>query len=592
MAGEQKGKAYEAFTKAVLERLVASGSLKGDIFWDQRPETMTIVPDLTVGDDEDHPTVVFLVTHSGSAKESEKKGWRNIGELAEEKVRLPTKPRVFNLIFDSVVKENLKKAQAASFDGQLVVGDLAYGNDLQKWIETHLSEFPRDKDEKVGFIKSRARRDATLKRLLDLFEKDLRTLSLKKPQPVLEAMWDMERTRKPNEAPVAKKTSVRRGMSKLLIFEDADVALRLFTGKRVRLEEVPDYAFDLGLARRAIGKASPADEEIMGAATMLGPALVTAVLAKAPLIEMAGWFSALRNVPHLNFMGEYVATEHASLCDPKELERRMVKLHADPEALVAGLATPDKWPPANVWLIEFLMELVKFESGNSTGFGYSQLAREVADPDGPAASLSRGDAEFLLSPWGHLSEWLHRVPDKPLPSGVIKGIAIVLSKRLEAMNPSKIRRDVAKINEAITKNILESKVCTYSGFDPNRLLIETAEPGVRREAVRSCFGERAALDGQATKTTVLRSKHTIINWQSCSDAGRDHKKKELCGRAVALRYSWDASKKEFVKRPGIKKLILVVDGTWRQGDLDALARAGWDEIFYPDQMEELKKAIV
>ena len=26
--------------------------------------------------------------------------------------------------------------------------------------------------------------------------------------------------------------------------------------------------------------------------------------------------------------------------------------------------------------------------------------------------------------------------------------------------------------------------------------------------------------------------------------------------------------------------------------IDALARAGWDEIFYPDQMEELRKAIV
>ena len=40
------------------------------------------------------------------------------------------------------------------------------------------------------------------------------------------------------------------------------------------------------------------------------------------------------------------------------------------------------------------------------------------------------------------------------------------------------------------------------------------------------------------------------------------------------------------------KLILVVDGTWQQSDLDALVRAGWDEIFYPDEMEKLATAIV
>ena len=47
-----------------------------------------------------------------------------------------------------------------------------------------------------------------------------------------------------------------------------------------------------------------------------------------------------------------------------------------------------------------------------------------------------------------------------------------------------------------------------------------------------------------------------------------------------------------MRRPGIEKLILVLDGTWRQNDLDSLLRAGWDEIFYPDEMDELAKAVV
>jgi hypothetical protein len=123
-------------------------------------------------------------------------------------------------------------------------------------------------------------------------------------------------------------------------------------------------------------------------------------------------------------------------------------------------------------------------------------------------------------------------------------------------------------------------------------LIESKVSGCKLEKIRSCFGEKAELPGQATKTTVLRKGKTLINWQSVSDAGRDHKKKELCGRAVALRYSWDATNKKFIKRPLVEKLLLVVDGTWRREDLLALARAGWDEIFYPDEMDKLVKAIV
>jgi len=39
-------------------------------------------------------------------------------------------------------------------------------------------------------------------------------------------------------------------------------------------------------------------------------------------------------------------------------------------------------------------------------------------------------------------------------------------------------------------------------------------------------------------------------------------------------------------------LILLLDGTWRQKDIDALVSAGWDEIYYPDEIDKLKEAIV
>ncbi len=87
---------------------------------------MTIEPDFTVGKDKDHPQFGFLITHSGSAKESEKKLWRNMGELVELKVFIKTQPFVYNIAFDSVMKEALKMVQDAAFDGQLIVGDQPY----------------------------------------------------------------------------------------------------------------------------------------------------------------------------------------------------------------------------------------------------------------------------------------------------------------------------------------------------------------------------------------------------------------------------------------------------------------------------------
>ena len=64
------------------------------------------------------------------------------------------------------------------------------------------------------------------------------------------------------------------------------------------------------------------------------------------------------------------------------------------------------------------------------------------------------------------------------------------------------------------------------------------------------------------------------------------------GREMALRYSWDPRIQEFVPRPGVRKLILLVDGTWREDDLDALARAGWGVITHPNEIARLVEAAV
>jgi hypothetical protein len=175
---------------------------------------------------------------------------------------------------------------------------------------------------------------------------------------------------------------------------------------------------------------------------------------------------------------------------------------------------------------------------------------------------------------------------------VLENICRVLSTKIMSLERENIRHLTSKIESQILKNLIEAKLVTYRGFEPLWWLINAEVRACQKIKIQACFAESAQLRGQAGKTTVASVKQTLINWQSVSDQGRDHKKKELCGRAVALRYTWDAESKKFMPRPGVKKLILVVDGTWRQDDLETLARAGWDEIFYPDEMNKLAQAIV
>lgn len=585
MAGERKGKTYEALVKVALDCLKAKGKITDDIFWNEKATGMTVTPDFTLGPDSDHPNAVLLITHSGSAKESEKKNWRNLGELAESKLRLQSVPRVFSVAFDSVVKDSLKAVGAAAFDGQLIVGDRPYGASLVKWIDSHHNSLPKDGDEKAEAIQDLIdKKDAKLTPLFSALLGDLKGL-LGKTNPALDSLWAMERKRTPGKASQAKTTSVRRGLSKLLIFEDLNLALRLYRGQKVNISDVPQYAFDLKLAGKAIARASGTDPEIASSISLLTDVQIRSIMEGFDASKVGAWLTTLRNTSHLEFMGKYVVKEYTALCDAVTLFDRLEILHRNPWALVDHSSVPTNWPPADVWLFTFIVELLKLAAATSNGYGYAQMEAEVAALPG----LPRpGDPVYRIN----LPDWVLRRNKLVLSSVVKRGIARCLSDRLRQITHAKLKVLCNSVSEACTNNILETKLTCYRMFDPLRDLIECSISGFSDVQIRACYAEAGGLAGSVAVMQVGAAKSTIINWQSATDEGKDHKVKELCGRAAALRYSWDSKANTFIQRPGIKKLCLVVDGTWTQSDLDTLALAGWDEIFYPDEMTKLAAAIV
>src|ERR1043165_3924226 len=338
MAGERKGKTYEALVKVALDQLKAKGVFSGDVFWNVKASGMTVTPDFTIGKDADSPNKVILITHSGSAKNSDMKAWRNLGELAECKLRLKSVPKVFSVGFDSIVKEKLKAVGAVSFDGQLIVGDRPYGQQLVKWIHKRHATLPADTDDKIdAFRDLLVKKHATFTPLFLAFLADLEALLLR-TNPALDSLWAMERKRSIGKAPIARKTYVRRGLSKLLVFEDIDTALQLFRGKPLPATQIPNYAYDLDFAKKFTvgtkGIAKAGDDEILGAVKLLTDAQIKSIYASFDIRKIVAWLTMLRNAPHLRFMADYVQSEYTKLCHPPTLLTRLTALRRNPWAHV------------------------------------------------------------------------------------------------------------------------------------------------------------------------------------------------------------------------------------------------------------------
>ncbi len=611
MAGERKGITYEAIVRVALEDLVRKGKLTGTVFWNEKPDAMTIEPDFTIGADKNHPTHVFLVTHSGSAKDSEKKFWRNIGELAEAKVRLTSPARVYSIAFDSVIKADLKALQGAVFDGQLLVGDADYGRRLQWWVEANSPGLPKDGDEKVDAIrdaiKDRSRADNP-KSLVDELVRDLGKL-VATSRTELDALWTMERKRAPGRAPAARDTFLRRGVGKLLLLDHPDDVDSSGRFKKGVPADVVESLKTMGLAGNSIGGPRVTDPQMLWALRSLSSDAL-AELHKARTIDRAAeWIDSLRTLAGVGDQLAYMAKHWSDMTTGAGLYGHLTRCHLNPHALCsAAVAAGSK----RVWLYHLIVEWVKLADGTRTEFGVAAFIaaltelrsnvahqREVKQILGRAPEW-RSEETVRLG----LQDWqsAHSGQKFTFKDDDLARVADALARKLKETKAPDPASDARRMTEALVQTVLEAKLLTYRNFKPFEMLLErelkkAGLVGSLEVAVRACFADAASaagakLDPRSSGTTVMRVKKTLINWQAAHHSHTNDKRKELCGRAPALRYSWDAKKGRYVGRPSTDKLLLIVDGTWRQDDLDALARAGWDEIFYPDEMDKLVKAIV
>jgi hypothetical protein len=602
MAGEKKGKTYEALFYLALRHLKMRGLIRENIYWNIAPTGISIEPDFTIGSDFNTPSCLFLLTHSGATGNSHMKFWRNVAEVVEAKTRLPQSVRVYSVAFDSNIKVNLRLIQDVIFDAQLFVEDQPYGKHLKHLCETNALMLPKQSAEKIAMLDSLD--DKNLNVYIKLLSDDVAEL-LKRKNVKLDQLWKLHRKQPRGIAPRARNTHARRGIGKMMLFNPPYSTL--FSESGVLMRKIPQRDLDtfsaIGLIVKTISNYVISDDELGWVVRNFKPAEIQAICDRQPRERMRIWIDQVMNIGTLqgtlawleNFWDEVICTD--------TLHKALIEVPEKGEA-------PTR--PSGPSLFQSIIEWIKLDSGTRTGYGIEKLLRDLDDlindenHRGTVERLAGGDLKWRSVDTIRLGlqDWYNPASSQKfqLYREDLARVADVLARRLKTIKAICASRDLKVIRDAILQSILETKLLTYWHLQPVESIIEIAcsNRGIRavkEKFAPACFAQLLIqsgikLDRRAGSTSVYYAGKTCIGWQSAHDSHTGDKRKELSGRAVALRYSWDQNHAQFIPRPGIEKLILVVDGTWRREDLVVLAGAGWDEIFYPDEMDKLAKAIV
>lgn len=585
MAGEVRGKVYEAITKVALEQAI-KGNRKGwKVLWHEQPDWISIEADLAVGRDKDTVDALVMVTHSTSEGYSQKKFWRNTGELFQWKTQGPQPVRVMSVLFNASVKPGVADVEKQLLDGTLVVQDEAYGNELIAYVKSHQKKFGDSDQARASYAQrlcdpSDDVFDSEFAKVVAELAKSLKGM-LKAQRIGLEQAWvQMKKMHDISVAsPKERNTYVRNGIAKLMIGEP-DLRSRIYdaiaNGGELSDDPVPDYAVTQGLLSEGIASAEVDDTEVISAVEVLGGDTCERVIARAPE-RMQDFILPLRAADNINVYSQFVVDQFDDLTTQAGMKRYLTKCFDDPMSILPGGTALDV-EPRDVWLFVYCMTLEKALQGKVVAYGLSNLATDTGYPE-------IGAGGFVIPPFVHRQ--------KPLSKDMLQEIARVFSKKISSIGKAKLGSSSFKV--AMKEMLIQRQryvLSTYRNFDPLAWLIEEklADAGVpvKRVTVPTFLKERAGVSS-ATSVFLKVGTDTLIYWQSVTEAGRIHKTKELSARFRATKLKWDG--KSILQRKSANRIFLVVDGEWRKSDFEMFLKSGVDQVFYPDQLDDLVKVL-
>lgn len=585
MAGEVTGKVYEAITKVALETAIKGNRRGWSVLWHQQPDWVDIEADLTIGKDADSTEALVMVTHSTSEGYSQKKYWRNSAEFLQWKVQGPQPVRCFAVVFDAAIKEAIKKAEFSVLDGVLEVGARPYGRRLLAYVRARTGDFGASDAAREAHVQQlvttdRDEFDAVFARMFDLLAADLASLVRSEAKEMGPA-WDILRRihKRKISVPKARCTYVRNGIAKLMVFDDQArpaVYKVLQSGDNLADGEAPQYALDLGLVQEDICGAKVDDTEMLSAVRILGQDTCEAVIARAPA-RMQDFVDPVRSIGNIAAYSQFVVAHFDELKTGKGMLKWLKACYDDP----AGILPKDRKlsiPPRDVWLFVYCMTLEKAEQQKVVAYGLSNLAAETGYPE-------IGAGGFVVPPFVHRQ--------KLLPTPMLTAISRVFAEKIQRIGRDQLAADdFTRSMKAMLIQRAMYVLSTYRNFDPLTWLVQAKLDAVGLKSavvtVPTFFKEVAGV-ASSTSVFIRVTDDAIVYTQMVTDAGRVHKTKELSARFRATKIKWDG--KQFARRASANRIYLVVDGEWRDEDLEVLMRSGADNIFYPDEMNQLVAAL-
>lgn len=583
MANETRGILFETIADAALKQAVELAGIVGTVRWNEKPENMSIVPDFTIGLTKDEPSHIVLVTASGSAKETDKKFWRNLGELQEVNAQLSVSPIVINLYFKSVIKQGLDRITQHLYDVTFHVETKPYYSHLARWVEENVESDVKTREARQEMLAYDMKSDLVLAGAITALVQDI-AQALQQRKTELDPLWALMRVdfAKPRTLPQAKNTTVRRGLGKLLVFEP-QLRQLVYAGYEnasgIKLDAIPQYAWDLGFLKKSLVGAKVADQEIEGALNILGATTCELILNRCPL-AMQSWVDEMRQLENIPIFLDFIFREFSNITDSKQLMIWLSQCHNDPTSFARTQNIIFSGILSRNWLFTILMDLVKASTGKLQGFGYAQLAAEI----GSSANISSG---YIT-----IADWANCLPNVNLPDSVIQQVSEVLVKKITNIGKTNLLQLGRKLIEVTKKSVLEDRLIPYRNFEPLLWLLEAEleKQGKSYSPKVPYIGwvnEYAGVGKNSATTPFIKVGNTLIHWKSSYASHPNDKTKELSARARSVRYQYHPATKTFSQRTGVVQLALIVDGDWSERHLQTLAKSGWDIIVYPDEISHL-----
>jgi hypothetical protein len=605
MASEKRGYAYEALTMWALGKLKEKGEMKHDAFWNQKPDNLGIVPDITIGRNPSEPSSLILVSHCTAEHNSDMKFWRNVGEVWDAKRAFGPDFPCRCLLFDAKFKKNLLIIQKYAFDAFLCVGHQTYASELLQLGDHFNDKFPSDQTERISAIQGYIGHNPSARLAARLFLDDLRNW-LNSSLPQSGALWRQACLTMSHRDPAMTsrrvvESNLRRGLAKLLFFERVDN----IDPRTMRVKSGAHY-----FCGERVDKAAIVDEDLRSLFNVFDLELLKELHEKySSETAVKILIEPLRKQDWLKSAWQFLVDRWEKMTSGDSLFQVIHDLSNPPRN-----AKHNDWPKdLPGWLIVLIISLLKVMLNGRMAYGYSvivnrieemsnaellELRRQYCAMSGAKLATVRLRSSRTIE-YG-LRDWLYgEARDNfSLLESELFVVCTVIARDLSKLTKESLSDEIgAKTISWLIDDTIETKLLSHAGFRPLKDLLVSAlelkqisfedvsywQTELRHLAV----GDGEKVNIRAGSTNVLKVQRTIIRWISMSEDGRDHKVKEFCGK-VGL---WRAASTQRVfhsdRFEPITRFLMLVDGNLRDDDVKTLLKAGWDGVYFPTEIERL-----